>query len=131
MSPIHLAGCIIIQDNAVLLLHRIKRNCYELPGGKIEPGESPEETVVRELREELCCGVEVIRPFGSMDFTEDGREFRYHWYRGEIKKGSAPAIGEPTKFDHFAYIPIKELSSRRLSSNMQNLAKKLISEKAI
>lgn len=34
---------------------------WELPGGKVEPGEQPDAALVREIAEELACGVSVRR----------------------------------------------------------------------
>jgi 8-oxo-dGTP diphosphatase len=52
------AACALVDaDGRVLIAQRPEgkqmAGLWEFPGGKVEPGESPEETVVRELREEL------------------------------------------------------------------------------
>lgn len=118
---IMLAGCVILNKNKILLLHRKKTDWYELPGGKIDDSELPEQAAKRELKEELCCDVKIIKNLGSKDFIEDGYTMGYTWFLGKIKKGQNPKVGEPEKFDRFEYLSIKELSQHELSFNMKNL----------
>jgi len=120
MYTIKMAGCVILKDDCILLLHRIKKDWYELPGGKIDAGEAPEETAKRELKEELSIDVEILKNLGSKKFKENGRSFSYAWFLAEIKNGQSPKIGEPEEFSDFKYIPLTKLSEYNLSTNMQD-----------
>ena len=65
MPPLKLtlvvAVALIDADNRVLIAQRPEgkqlAGLWEFPGGKIEPGERPEETLIRELDEELGIAV--------------------------------------------------------------------------
>ena len=54
---------IIIEDDYIYAFFRRKngREYYAFPGGGVEEGEIPEETVVRELKEEFSVDIEVIK----------------------------------------------------------------------
>ncbi len=79
------AGIIIIHDERLALIerHRNGDHYYLFPGGQIEPGEIPEETAVREAREELGLEVRLLRLAAIVVFN--GVE--QHYYLGEIAGG--------------------------------------------
>jgi 8-oxo-dGTP diphosphatase len=56
-------GAAVVRDHRVLAARRTAPEAtagrWEFPGGKVEPGETPEAAVVREVGEELGCEVEV------------------------------------------------------------------------
>lgn len=57
------AACALIDDRKrILIAQRPKgkklEGLWEFPGGKLEPGESPEQTLVRELDEELAIQID-------------------------------------------------------------------------
>ena len=124
---IQLAGCILQNDQGgILLLHRNtpERVQWELPGGKIEDGESPEDAVRREVFEELGVTLTEPKHFGETEFLEDGHEFHYQWFTAEIAGGFPQPLED--KFDDVRYVSIAELDSLPLSANIQKLRALLV-----
>jgi 8-oxo-dGTP diphosphatase len=65
---ITVASGIIEKDNLILIAQRHRDDTHglkwEFPGGTLKPGESGEDAILRELKEELNIDVERIRYFG-------------------------------------------------------------------
>lgn len=62
MKKVNVAAAIIIDGDKVLVTQRGYgefKDKWEFPGGKIEPGETPSQALVREIREELAADIEI------------------------------------------------------------------------
>lgn len=89
----------VIEENGKVLIGRRKPGRHmggkwELPGGKIEPGETPEESLARELLEELAIQVRVGEFLCNAFYDGDGVSLELLVYRVQRLEG------EPTLIEH-------------------------------
>ena len=77
MKQVTVSGAVILRTNPETNQKEIfatqrgygdYKDGWEIPGGKLEPGETPEECIVREIREELATEVRAERILGVEDY---------------------------------------------------------------
>ena len=129
MKRIQLSGCAIIKEGKLLLIWKKKHNHYEFPGGKVEEGETLEQTAVRETKEEIGCDVELIKYLGYEDFHIDGKDFRSHVYLAKIKKGQKPKVMEPKLFRDVFWLPIRKYKKYCVAPNVKQFCEDYIKGK--
>jgi 8-oxo-dGTP diphosphatase len=102
-----------VRDERLLVIHRQKRGeTYDaLPGGKLEPGETPEQAAVREVAEETGMTVRVGAPVLVLD-NEGRREF----YFDALDAKGEPVLGGPEAERHspensyvLGWVPLTDL----------------------
>jgi 8-oxo-dGTP diphosphatase len=74
-------GAVVLraEDGAVLLVRRARApgiGSWTLPGGKVEPGETPEQAIVREVREETGLDVHPVGIVETLDLEREGFSYR-------------------------------------------------------
>jgi 8-oxo-dGTP diphosphatase len=84
-------AAVIDQDGRVLVARRgpAERHAglWEFPGGKVEPGESPEQCLVRELREELELEAEVVEHLADIPAGSSETPLLLRFYETRILSG--------------------------------------------
>jgi 8-oxo-dGTP diphosphatase len=61
MKVIQKIAAIVIKDDRFLLVRKKGKDIWTSLGGKPERGETEEQTLIRETKEELNCGIKIIR----------------------------------------------------------------------
>ena len=84
MKTIKVVAAIIRDGNKVFATARgygEYKGWWEFPGGKVEPGETPEEALVREIKEELDSEIQVEEYLDTIeyDYPEFHLSMRCYW----------------------------------------------------
>lgn len=85
-------GWVHVRDGHLLAVRTRGRDRFYLPGGKPEPGETEEEALVREVREELGLELTDLRPVFTVEAPAHGLAAETEL---TMRCFAATAVGEP------------------------------------
>lgn len=131
--PMHLVSYFVVIDEAqqrMLLVEHRDAGLWLPPGGHVEPGEHPRDTVARELREEL--GLALNKPVGAPLFitaTETVGISAGHtdvslWYLVRLH-GSQPIVFDEAEFTSVRWFDLDELPLAQSDPHLGRFIEKL------
>ena len=98
---------------------------WEFPGGKVREGETLEQALCREIREELNSGISDLKKIFQTSHAYPERTIDLHFFRGTLTGPPEPVLGQELRWiarDEFSTLEfppadaelLAELSHRRL-----------------
>lgn len=115
MKTYHVVAAIIRHNGRILATQRgygDYKDGWEFPGGKIEPGETSEQALVREIREELAMTVEVERHIVDVSYDYPKFHLEMACFLCSIAKGTPHLLEheaakwlEPAEIDTVDWLP--------------------------
>ena len=114
--------CYLIKDNKIVVTKykecNKKEGYYEIPGGKIEEGDTPEKTAIREMREETGLKIENLKYKGNIITEYPNRIFNFDVFICNECNGEPQDFKENTS----EWIEINELLKKeKILSNVMIL----------
>lgn len=90
-KTIKVVAAIITKDNKIFATQRGYgdfKDGWEFPGGKVEPGEKPEEAIVREIKEELGADIKVTGFLTTVEHDYPQFHLSMDCFWAELKEGT-------------------------------------------
>ena len=119
------SAAMIERDGFVLLCRRSAGSSrplkWEFPGGKLEPGETGQEALVREIKEELDCTVSVGESLCGVRFDYPDITIHMTLYRCRIVSGEP----KPLEHDRILWVRLEDVPSFELCPADREMINKL------
>lgn len=112
----HSSACIILSNDKLLLLKRKSKNSpsgyfWAIPAGHREKDESPQDTLIREMKEELGISLKSYEKITSFNIRLNEKDFVYHLYKATLPETKITLSEE---HEDFTWVGKEELQGMEL-----------------
>lgn len=128
MKNIHVSAAIIMKDNKIFVTQRGYgefKDWWEFPGGKIEEGETPEECLKREIKEELEADININKYLCTVEYDYPNFHLKMECFICSLIDGHLELVeAEDAKFitndqlDNIDFLPADLLVVKELKKSI-------------
>lgn len=128
MKNIHVSATIIMKDNKIFVTQRGYgefKDWWEFPGGKIEEGETPEECLKREIKEELEADINIDKYLCTVEYDYPNFHLKMECFICSLIDGHLELVeAEDAKFitkdqlDNIDFLPADLLVVKELKKSI-------------
>lgn len=128
MKNIHVSAAIIMKDNKIFVTQRGYgefKDWWEFPGGKIEEGETPEECLKREIKEELEADINIDKYLCTVEYDYPNFHLKMECFICSLINGHLELVeAEDAKFitkdqlDNIDFLPADLLVVKELKKSI-------------
>ena len=128
MKSIHVSAAIIMKDNKIFVTQRGYgefKDWWEFPGGKIEEGETPEECLKREIKEELEADINIDKYLCTVEYDYPNFHLKMECFICSLIDGHLELVeAEDAKFitkdklDNIDFLPADLLVVKELQKSI-------------
>lgn len=128
MKNIHVSAAIIMKDNKIFVTQRGYgefKDWWEFPGGKIEEGETPEECLKREIKEELKVDINIDKYLCTVEYDYPNFHLKMECFICSLIDGHLELVeAEDAKFitkdqlDNIDFLPADLLVVKELKKSI-------------
>ena len=128
MKNIHVSAAIIMKDNKIFVTQRGYgefKDWWEFPGGKIEEGETPEECLKREIKEELEADINIDKYLCTVEYDYQNFHLKMECFICSLIDGHLELVeAEDAKFitkdqlDYIDFLPADLLVVKELKKSI-------------
>ena len=132
---------IVFDERGLVAVHHIKRNdlfgdqeYFETPGGGVDEGETVEQALLRECREELGEEVEILCPLGIVEDAYNAiqrRNQNHYFLCQKTSQGKAHFVSEgDSLIQETLYLPLDE-AIQKMRSQPKELVSRLVKQREL
>lgn len=128
MKNIHVSAAIIMKDNKIFVTQRGYgefKDWWEFPGGKVEEGETPEECLKREIKEELKADINIDKYLCTVEYDYPNFHLKMECFICSLIDGHLELVeAEDAKFitndqlDNIDFLPADLLVVKELKKSI-------------
>ncbi len=110
MKTIHKIAAMVIKNNKFLMVRKTGKEIWTNLGGKPEAGETKEEALLREIKEELDCEAEIVKYLGEFENKAALDDAIIHLSVYQVKLIGEPKISDD-ELEEFKYISKEDIEN--------------------